>query len=95
MPLIAQAPQGGGLMAFLPFVVMIAIFYLLIIRPQMKRQKEHAAMQQSLTSGDQIVTTGGVHGVIKSVKEDSLQVKIAENTVVDLDRNAVARKKNA
>ncbi len=94
MPLIAQAAQGGGLLAFMPFVLMIAIFYFLILRPQMKRQKEHAAMQNSLTNGDQIVTNGGVHGVIKSVKDDgTLQVKIAENTVVELDRIAVARKK--
>lgn len=96
MPLIAQAAQGGGLLAFMPFVLMIAIFYFLILRPQMKRQKEHAAMQNSLAAGDQIVTNGGVHGVIKGVKDEQiLQVKIAENTVVELDRAAVARKKNS
>jgi preprotein translocase subunit YajC len=96
MPLIAQAAPGGGLIAFMPFVLMIAIFYFLILRPQMKRQKEHVAMQNSLGAGDQIVTNGGVHGVIKSLKDENiLQVKIAENTVVELDRSAVARKKNA
>ncbi len=82
-------------MGFMPFIVMIAIFYFLIIRPQMKRQKEHQEMQNSLSQGDRVVSNGGVHGVIKAIRDDGvLSVKIAENTVVEMDRAAVARKKS-
>ena len=90
---------GGGASAMgmmLPFILMIAIIYFLIIRPQSKRQKEHQKMLGGLVKGDRILTSGGLYGVVKDIKEDVLIVKIAEGTHIELARahvSAVIRKK--
>jgi len=84
------APGGAGLMTFLPFVAIIAIFYFLIIRPQNKKRKETEKMLAALKKGDKIVTIGGIHGTIQSVKEHSVIVKIDENTKVEFSRSAIS-----
>lgn len=98
---MAPAPQGnqpsggaGGLAAFLPFILIFLIFWLLILRPQAKRQKEHQKMLASITKGDRIVTTGGIYGLVLKVndKEGTLVVKIDDNVKIELDRSAVARR---
>lgn len=85
---------GGGLAAFLPFILIFIIFWLLIIRPQAKRQKEHQRMLESITKGDRIVTSGGIYGLVVKVneKEGTLIVKIDDNVKIELDRSAVARR---
>jgi preprotein translocase subunit YajC len=82
---------GGGLMVFLPFILIIVVMYFLMIRPQSKRQKEHRAMLAALQKGDKIMTTGGIVGTIASIKEgeNTLILKISENTKIELSRNAV------
>jgi preprotein translocase subunit YajC len=85
----ASGPMGG-LMSFLPFVAIIAIFYFLIIRPQNKKQKETQKMLSALKKGDRIVTIGGVHGTIQSVKESTVIVKVDENTKIEFSRSAVS-----
>jgi preprotein translocase subunit YajC len=74
--------QGGGLMGFLPLVIIFVIFYFLLIRPQQKRAKEQKAMLDNLKKGDKVITSGGEYGVIEEVKEHSVIVKIAENVKV-------------
>jgi preprotein translocase subunit YajC len=99
LPLLMAAPQGaegaqggaGGFMTFLPFVAIIAIFYFLIIRPQNKKQKETQKMLAALKKGDRVVTIGGVYGTIQSVKEQSVILKVDENTKIEFTRSAVAR----
>jgi preprotein translocase subunit YajC len=95
--LLLGAPQGsntgtpGSLVGtFLPFVLIIAIFYFLIIRPQNKKQKETQKMLSALKKGDRIVTIGGVHGVISTVRESSVVVKVDDNTKVEFSRSAIA-----
>ncbi len=91
MPLFAQAaasPNPLGMM--LPFIVMIAIIYFLIIRPQNKRQKEHQKMVEALVKGDRILTNGGLYGTVKDIKEDIVIVKIAEGANVELARSAIS-----
>lgn len=100
LSLLMAAPQGaegaqaggplGGLMTFLPFIAIIAIFYFLIIRPQNKKQKETQKMLAALKKGDKIVTIGGIHGTIQSVKEQSVVVKVDENTKVEFSRSAIS-----
>lgn len=95
MPIFAQAPQGGGMGGMLiTFGLMFAVMYFLIIRPQQKRQKEHQAMLDAVEKGDHIITSGGLHGIVKNVSDDTLMVKIAENTVVELSRAAVASRRS-
>lgn len=95
MPILAQAGAPGGGMGgmLLTFGLMFAVMYFLIIRPQQKRQKEHQRMLEAVKKGDRIVTSGGLHGVVKDVREETLLVKVAENTVVELSRSAVASRR--
>lgn len=93
------APAEGGsptnpFFSLLPFVLMFVVLWLLILRPQQKRQKAHQRMIDELDKGDEIVTSGGIHGSIVSLKDDIVVVKIAENVKVELSRSAVARVKN-
>jgi len=94
----AMGAQGGGgdtsqLMGLMPLVLMFVIFYFLLIRPQQKKQKEHKAMIEALTRGDEVVTSGGIQGKITGVTDDTLTVEIAKDVRVKVDKSAVARKK--
>ena len=70
---------------------MFAIIYLLLIRPQQKRQREHQTMLEGLQNGDKVVTQGGIIGVITSLKSDVVTVRIADDVRVDLQRSSVSR----
>ena len=84
------APQGGGLMSFLPLIIIFVIFYFLLIRPQMKRAKEHRALVAGLSKGDEVVTNGGLLGKIREVGDTFLTVELAENVEIKLQKHAVA-----
>jgi preprotein translocase subunit YajC len=88
----ADGAAGGGnpLMTFLPFVAIIAIFYFLIIRPQNKKQKETQKMLSALKKGDKIVTIGGIHGTIQTLKEQTVIVKVDEDTKLEFSRSAIS-----
>jgi preprotein translocase subunit YajC len=87
----AQGGAAGGLMTFLPFIAIIAIFYFLIIRPQSKKQKETQKMLSALKKGDKVVTIGGIHGTITSVRGgDTVVIKVDDNTKIEFSRSAVS-----
>jgi preprotein translocase subunit YajC len=95
LSLLLGAPQGGGdskstLLSFAPIVAIIAVFYFLIIRPQNKKQKDTQRMLSELKKGDRVVSIGGIHGVIQSVRESSVIVKVDESTKVEFSRSAIA-----
>ena len=82
---------GAGFLGILPpMIVMFAIFYFLLIRPQQKKQKEHQAMLDSIKEGDNILTSGGIYGTIKKIKEDVITVQIADNVRVKVSRKSVS-----
>jgi len=84
-------PGGGAtFMSFLPLVAIIGIFYFLIIRPQGKKQKETQKMLSALKKGDKVVTIGGIHGTIQTVRENSVIVRVDENTKLEFSRSAVS-----
>ncbi len=84
---------GGGFTAFIPLLLMFAVFYFLLIRPQQKKQRELKDLLNSLKTGDQIVTSGGLYGTIIGFSEDNrVKVKIAENVKVDIARSAITGK---
>jgi len=91
-PAYAQgaAPAGGGLLTFLPLILMVAVMYFLFIRPQQKRVKEHAAMVEALKKGDEVVTNGGLGGSVTKVNDAFVTVKVAENVEVNVQKQAVA-----
>ena len=84
--------QGGfgALTGLLPMVLIIAVFYLLLIRPQQKRQRDLQETIAQLKAGDRIVTTGGVIGTITSVKDTSFLIRSAEKSILEIARSAVA-----
>ena len=81
-------PQGGFGMLVFP-VILIAIMYFLMIRPQMKRQKEHKAMLDKLNRGDEVITSGGVAGTITDIGDNFVTVEIADNVRVRVQKSAI------
>jgi len=84
------AAPGNPIVTFLPFIAIIAIFYFLIIRPQSKKQKETQKMLSTLKKGDKIITVGGIHGTIQTVREHSVVVRVDDNTRIEFSRSAVS-----
>ena len=85
-----SAAQPGGLMSFLPLIVIFVIFYFLLIRPQMKRAKEHRKLVSELSNGDEVVTNGGLLGRITHVGESFITVELTDNVQIKVQRQAVA-----
>ncbi len=74
-----------------PAIFLFAIMYLLLIRPQQKRQKQHQSMVAGLQKNDNVVTSGGIHGTIANVKEHTIVLKVDDHLKFEVDRGAVAR----
>lgn len=96
MPLlIAQAAPAGApgnpLLSFLPLIALFAIFYFLMIRPQMKRQKEHRTLVAALAKGDEVVSNGGIAGRVDEVGESFVTLEIATGVKVKLQKGAVSQ----
>lgn len=91
-PAHAQAAggAGGGLLTFLPLLLMLGVMYFLFIRPQQKRVKEHAAMVEALKKGDEVVTNGGLGGTITDVHDAFISMKVADNVDVNVQKQAIA-----
>ncbi len=90
---MAQAGEGAGPSGMANIVMLllfVAIFYFLLIRPQMKRQKEHKAMVEAMAKGDEVVTSGGVLGKVIDIGEAFLTLEIADNTRIKVQRHAVS-----
>jgi preprotein translocase subunit YajC len=88
----APAASGGGessLLSLLPIVLMFVVLYFIMIRPQMKRQKEHKAMVEALAKGDEVVIAGGVLGRVSKVGETYLGVEVANNVELQVQRVSV------
>jgi preprotein translocase subunit YajC len=85
------AGAGGGFLGFLPIVVLIPVLYLVMIRPQQKRQKQWQEMLGSIKTGDRITTAGGIRGVILSLKDDSIVIRVAPDGIkLEVAKNAIA-----
>lgn len=80
----------GGLAQLLPIVLIMAVFYLLLIRPQQKRQRQLQETIASLKTGDRVVTTGGVIGVITTVRDTSFLIRSADKTILEIARSSIA-----
>jgi preprotein translocase subunit YajC len=80
-----------GLVTFLPFLLLIAVFYLILVRPNQKKQKQWQEMLASLKSGDRITTTGGIRGTILSIKEDAVLMRVPpDNLKMEVVKSAIA-----
>jgi preprotein translocase subunit YajC len=83
------AGPGGDMLSLLPIVLMFVVLYFLMIRPQMKRAKEHKAMIEALQKGDEVVTSGGVVGRVGKVDDNYLSLQVADGVEITVQRSAV------
>ncbi|MGH7936123.1 MAG: preprotein translocase subunit YajC [Chthoniobacterales bacterium] len=83
------APAGSSLISLLPIVFIFVIGYYVMIRPQMRRQKEQQKLVSALKTGDRVVTAAGIHGMITNVKDTTVLVKVADNVKLEIDKTAV------
>ena len=86
------SPAGGSdpLLSFLPLIVIFVLFYFLLIRPQSKRQKEHRQMVDNLSTGDEVVTGGGVLGTVKDVSDQFVTVEVADGVALKVQKHTVS-----
>ncbi len=90
---LGGAPGGGQpsmLTTLFPFILVFAVIYFIMIRPQQKRQQEHKRMLASVRKGDRVITTGGIHGLVTKVRDDVLWVQVADNVRFKMTRSAIA-----
>ena len=92
-PAYAQAASPGGgdfFVSLLPLVLIFAVFYFLLIRPQQRKVKEHRALVDNLKRGDQVLTSGGIFGKITKVEDNTVSVEIAKDVTVQVQRSTIA-----
>jgi len=89
MLLQQQTQAPSGIISFLPLVLILGIFYLIVFLPARRRQKKLQDMIDNLKAGDKVITSGGIYGTIVGFKDDRIQLRIAENVKIELSRNAV------
>jgi preprotein translocase subunit YajC len=82
--------QGGSMMTFLPLILLFAVFYFLLIRPQQKRAKQHKTFMESLKKGDTVVTSGGLYGKITGITDETITLEIAEKVRVRVTKSSIA-----
>ena len=85
----APANPGSSIISFVPFILIFVIMYFIMIRPQQRRQKEQQQLISALKTGDRVVTSSGIHGLISNVKESTVIVKVADNVKIEMDKAAV------
>ena len=85
-----QAPAGGGLGSFMPLILIFVIFYFLLIRPQKQKQKKLQLQIDAIKIGDKVITAGGIHGLVTSVKKQSVSVKVDNNVKIEFEKGSVA-----
>jgi len=86
----AATPQGGGNMGLIFMLLIFVVFYFFMIRPQTKRQKEIKKQREAMKAGDRVITSGGIYGKIREVKDDNtVLIEIAENVRIKVDKNSV------
>ena len=90
LTLFQNAGGGNFLVAILPWALIIGVFYVLIVMPQRKRQKQLKDLISNLKSGDQVITTGGIIGTVTQVRDTSLLIRSADKSILEIARSSVA-----
>jgi preprotein translocase subunit YajC len=88
-----QPGGSAGLISFLPIILIVVVFWFFMIRPQNKQRKETQRMLAELKKGDKVVTIGGIHGVVQSVRENTVILKVDEDCKIEFTRSAIASMK--
>ncbi|MDD3656009.1 MAG: preprotein translocase subunit YajC [Atribacterota bacterium] len=85
--------MNQGIQQFLPLIIIFAIFYFILIRPQQQRQKKHKEMLDSLKVGDKVITIGGIFGIIREIKGDVFTLEISKDVKINTTRNAIGSRR--
>ena len=85
----AGGGQGSSIYTFLPLILLFAVFYFLLIKPQQKKAKQHKTFMESLKKGDSVITSGGLYGKITGITDEAITLEIAEKVRVKVSRSAV------
>jgi preprotein translocase subunit YajC len=88
-PSTPGASGAAGLGSFIPFILIFVIMYFVLLRPQMRRQKDQQRLVSTLKTGDRVVTNAGIHGLISNVKDTTVIVKVADNVKIEMEKSAV------
>jgi len=86
-----QGGEQNPLLSLWPLLLIIVVFYLFMIRPQVKKQKELRKYRENLQQGDKIITTGGIHGKILSVKDQEVVIEVEDQSRIKIDKNAILK----
>ncbi|WP_305804577.1 preprotein translocase subunit YajC [Stenotrophomonas sp. YIM B06876] len=89
LPVAQAASPGMGMSTLLFPIILIAIMYFLMIRPQMKRQKEHKAMLEKISKGDEVLTSGGIAGVVTELGDNFVTLEVADNVRIRVQKGAI------
>lgn len=91
LTLQAQATQSGGMMSFLPLILIVIVFWFFMIRPQMKRQKELRKYRESLQKGDKVMTTGGIFGKIVEINDFTVIIEVESQARLKVSKEAIVK----
>src|ERR1041385_4464859 len=86
----APTAPGPGFGGFIPLILIVIMMYFVLLRPQMRRQKDQQRLVSTLKTGDRVVTNAGIHGLISNVKETTVIVKVADNVKIEMEKSAIA-----
>jgi preprotein translocase subunit YajC len=92
-PATQSAPSPSPFFSLMPVILIFLIFYFLLLRPQRKKQEEHKQMVSQLKKNDEVITSGGIHGTIVGVKDDSLVLRVDDNVKIEVQKSAIAHLK--
>jgi preprotein translocase subunit YajC len=85
----AEGQEGGGLMSFLPLILIMVVFYFFFIRPQMKKAKDQRKFREALKKGDKVITIGGIHGKILSVDDSTVMLEVEGGNKLQIEKSAI------
>jgi preprotein translocase subunit YajC len=86
----APTAPGPGFGGFIPLILIVIMMYFVLLRPQMRRQKDQQRLVSTLKTGDKVITNAGIHGLISNVKETTVIVKVADNVKIEMEKSAIA-----
>jgi preprotein translocase subunit YajC len=90
--LVAQQKGGNSLLTFLPFILIFVVFYVLLVLPQQRKQKEHQKMINQLNKGDRVITSSGIYGTVAAVKDHVISLVIADGVKVEIQKAHISGK---
>jgi preprotein translocase subunit YajC len=91
---LAQVIPGSSIFTnFIPLILIVVIFYLLVFLPQIRKQKRHREMLNTLNKGDKVVTNGGIHGTVSKVKDDIVVLQVTDNVRIDVSKSAITERR--